>query len=77
VILAANAIGLTAVSALDRRLVRRRGARPLLPVGLVIMPVCSTALYLLAGTGLLVRPWPCRPARLVTLSSLGLRLHDP
>ncbi|MFF7643478.1 hypothetical protein [Streptomyces canus] len=54
-ILAANAIGLTAVSALDRRLVRRRGARPLLPVGLFIMPVGSTTLYLLAGTGLLVR----------------------
>jgi DHA1 family bicyclomycin/chloramphenicol resistance-like MFS transporter len=71
VILAANAIGFTATSALNRRIVRRFGARRLLRVGLVIMAVCSATLCLLAGTGLLVRDVAV-PLVFVTVSSLGL-----
>ncbi|XER99998.1 MFS transporter [Streptomyces sp. S1D4-11] len=48
VILAANAIGFTATSAVNRRIVRRLGARLLLRVGLVVMSVCSAMLCLLA-----------------------------
>ncbi|WP_225859461.1 multidrug effflux MFS transporter [Streptomyces albicerus] len=71
VILAANAIGFTATSALNRRIVRRFGARLLLRVGLVVMAVCATTLCLLAGTGLLVRDVAV-PLVFVTVSSLGL-----
>jgi DHA1 family bicyclomycin/chloramphenicol resistance-like MFS transporter len=71
VILAANAVGFTATSALNRRIVRRFGARLLLRVGLVVMAVCSTALCLLAGTGLFVRDVAV-PLVFVTVSSLGL-----
>jgi DHA1 family bicyclomycin/chloramphenicol resistance-like MFS transporter len=71
VILAANAVGFTATSALNRRIVRRFGARLLLRVGLVVMAVCSTMLCLLAGTGLLVRDVAV-PLVFVTVSSLGL-----
>ncbi|UUU29437.1 multidrug effflux MFS transporter [Streptomyces sp. CA-210063] len=71
VILAANAVGFTATSALNRRVVRRFGARLLLRVGLVVMAVCATTLCLLAGTGLFVRDVAV-PLVFVTVSSLGL-----
>ncbi|MDQ0936981.1 DHA1 family bicyclomycin/chloramphenicol resistance-like MFS transporter [Streptomyces turgidiscabies] len=71
VILAANAVGFTATSALNRRIVRRFGARLLLRVGLVVMAVCSTTLCLLAGTGLFVRDVAV-PLVFATVSSLGL-----
>lgn len=70
-ILAANAIGFTATSAVNRRIVRRLGARLLLRVGLVVMSVCSAMLCLLAGTGLLVRDVAVALV-FVTVSSLGL-----
>lgn len=71
VILAVNAIGFTATSALNRRIVPRLGARLLLRVGLVVMALCSATLCLLAGTGLLVRDVAV-PLVFVTVSSLGL-----
>ncbi|MES5820901.1 multidrug effflux MFS transporter [Streptomyces sp. RG80] len=70
-VLAVNAVGFTATSALNRRLVPRHGARLLLRIGLGAMSSSSVALCLLAGTGLLVRDIAV-PLIFVTVSALGL-----
>ncbi|MEU5339711.1 MULTISPECIES: multidrug effflux MFS transporter [unclassified Streptomyces] len=69
--LAVNAFGFTATSALNRRLVRRFGARLLLRTGLATMFVFSATLCLLGVTGLLVRASAVLLI-FVTVSSLGL-----
>ncbi|MEU0414547.1 multidrug effflux MFS transporter [Streptomyces griseorubiginosus] len=70
-ILAANAVGFIAASALSRRIVRRWGAGLLLRVGLAVMAAGSAILCLLAVTGSLVRDVAV-PLIFVTVSSLGL-----
>jgi DHA1 family bicyclomycin/chloramphenicol resistance-like MFS transporter len=71
VVLAVDAIGFTAVSAVNRRIVPRFGARLLLRVGLASMPAFSATLCALAATGLLVRDVAV-PLIFVTVSSPGL-----